>query len=130
MNLTESYKRVGLDYNKVKAVLIEIGNEYCHSESKDRWSSRNPTRGYCYKLSEVVSFYLKRQKIDHRVLQIKNSKSNHWFIRLSDDTVIELISTKEMLYDKGVGRAFFPCNTKTGMSIGAEVIAKAMGIIK
>ena len=38
MNISASYQRVGLDYNKVKAVLVELGNEYCHKESKERWS--------------------------------------------------------------------------------------------
>lgn len=129
MNLQQMYKRVGLDYDKVKSVLIKTGNTYCHSVSKDRWSSRNPTRGYCYKLCEVVSYHLKKKKIEHKVLQIKNSRSNHWFIKLSDDTIVELISAKGMQYQKGVGRAFFPCNTKTRMSIGAEVIAKRIGIL-
>lgn len=129
MNISASYQRVGLDYNKVKAVLVELGNEYCHKESKERWSSRNPTRGYCYKLAEVVSYHLKKQKIEHRVLQIKTAKSNHWFIKLADDTIVELISATGMKYDKGVGRAFFPVKSKTGMSFGSEVIAKKLGII-
>ena len=130
MNMSQMYRRVGLDYDRVKSVLIKTGNEFCHSESKDKWSARNPTRGYCYKLAEVVSFHLKKKKIEHRVMQIKTAKSNHWFIRLADDTIVELISAKGMQYQKGVRRAFFPCRTKTGMSIGAEVIGKKMGIIR
>ncbi len=129
MNLSQMYKRVGLDYTKVKSVLINIGNTYCHSESKDRWSARNPTKGYCYKLCEVVSHLLKKKKIEHKVMQIKTSKSNHWFIKLSDNSIIELTSSKTMRYGLGKGKSFFPCPTKTRMSLGAEAIARDLKLL-
>ena len=129
MNIVEFYKFVNLDYSKVEKVLQSIGNKYCHSESKNIWSVENPTTGYCYKLCEVVSYHLKEENVPHKVCQIKTTESNHWFILLSGNIVLELTYATDMKYELGKGRGFFPCNTKTGMSLGAEVIAERLGII-
>ncbi|MGD0036489.1 MAG: hypothetical protein ABSC53_04260 [Bacteroidota bacterium] len=127
---TEMYKRVRINPDKLIKVLLALGNEYCHSVSKDKWSPKNPTRGYCYRLSEVVAYRLRKMKVAYHTYQIKTKSSNHWFILLDKDSVIiDLMFSKGMNYEKGVRRNFFPCNTKTNMSLGAEAIAKGLGIL-
>jgi hypothetical protein len=125
----EMFKLLKISSDKLFKVLLVIGNTYCHSESKDKWSKRNPTRGYCYKLSEVVSFRLKMLKIPHFIYQIKTKTSNHWFIVLEDNSIIDIMIVRGMQYNKGVRRNFYPCNTKSKMSFGAEAIAKGLGIL-
>jgi len=128
---TEMYKRVRINPDKLIKVLLTLGNEYCHSVSKDKWSPKNPTRGYCYKLSEVVAYRLRKMKVPHHIYQIKTKNSNHWFVVLDADSVIIdlMVLSKGTQYEKGIRRNFFPCNTKTNMSLGAEVIAKGLGIL-
>ena len=123
------FKKVKINPDKLNKVLISIGNKYCHSVSKEKWSPKNPTKGYCYKLSEVASYQLKQLGILHSVYQIKTKSSNHWFILLEDDSIIDLMQSRGMKYEKGVRRSFFPCNTKSHMSLGAEAIAKGLGIL-
>ncbi|MGD0036312.1 MAG: hypothetical protein ABSC53_03360 [Bacteroidota bacterium] len=128
---TEMYKRVRINPDKLIKVLLALGNKYCHSVSKDKWSPKNPTRGYCYKLTEVVAFRLRKMRIAHHVYQIKTKSSNHWFIVLDNDSIIIdlMVQAKGTQYEKGVRRNFFPCNTKTNMSLGAEAIARGLGIL-
>ena len=128
---TEMYKRVKINPDKLIKVLLTLGNEYCHSVSKDKWSPKNPTRGYCYRLSEVVAYRLRKMKVPYHTYQIKTKSSNHWFVVLDNDSVIIdlMVQSKGTRYEKGVRRNFFPCNTKSGMSIGATEIAKGLGIL-
>jgi hypothetical protein len=125
----EMFKLLKISQDKLFKVLLTVGNQYCHSESKDKWSKRNPTRGYCYKLSEVVSFRLKMLKTPHFIYQIKTKNSNHWFVVLEDNSIIDIMMVRGMQYNKGVRRNFYPCNTKSNMSFGAEAIAKGLGIL-
>lgn len=122
-------KRVKINPDKLNSTLRALGNTYCHSVSKEKWSPRNPTKGYCYKLSEVASYQLKTLGIPHFIYQIKNKRSNHWFIVLEDGSVIDLMNSSKMPYQSGVRRNFFPVNSKSGMSLGAEAIAKGLGIL-
>jgi hypothetical protein len=129
-NLTkkEMYRQIKIDEKKMTDALISIGNKYCHSESKDKWTSKNPTCGYCYKISEVISFQLKKLNIQHSTCQIKIKNSNHWFIMI-ENKIIDVTNNKNMQYQKAVRRSFFPCNTRTHMSLGAEAIAQYLNII-
>ena len=129
LSKSETFKRVKINPSKLNSTLIAIGNEYCHSVSKEKWSLRNPTKGYCYKLSEVASYQLKMLGIPHSIYQIKTKSSNHWFILLDDNSIIDLMQSRGMKYEKGVRRSFFPCNTKSHMSLGAEAIAKGLGVL-
>jgi hypothetical protein len=129
LSKSETFKRVKINPSKLISTLRAIGNAYCHSVSKERWSPKNPTKGYCYKLSEVASYQLKNLGISHSIYQIKNKRSNHWFILLEDGSVIDLMNSSRMPYQSGVRRNFFPVNSKSGMSLGADAIAKGLGIL-
>jgi hypothetical protein len=90
-------------------VLTTLDSVHCYSEYKEKWSPKDPTRGYYYRLAEVTSFQLKKLGIEHDMVQIENKRVNHWFV-VVNDSVIDLTTYKNMKCHTGKRRSFFPCN--------------------
>jgi hypothetical protein len=125
----------GINKTKLHESLRQLGPP--PKRGKDHWNPDRPTTGYCYVVSEVVSYAMKSNTVEHKVfrLNLENGES-HWFIRLGkegDGEIIDLTADQidDMYEYKKAKRKGFNKNKhmKYGMSGKAEELAKMMQII-
>jgi hypothetical protein len=133
--LDKMFVLAGIDKKKLHESLRQLGPP--PKKGKDLWIPDRPTTGYCYVVSEVVSYAMKCSAVEHKVFRLDyGNGESHWFIRLGkegDGDIVDLTADQiDDIYDyKKAKRKGFNKNKhmKYGMSTRAEDLAKMMQIL-
>ena len=90
--INKMYKKVNLEREKLHDALITMGRKYIKGKKlKDNWSEDNPTKNYCYVVSEFVYYYLSpRGSKPYKLNNIPNDDGIHRFIKYPCGTIIDL----------------------------------------
>jgi len=108
----------------INRALRKMGTKYLKKDYKDKWSENNPTRGYCYVVSEVLYHYY---YIDTMPYILKVGNENHWFLKDEDGKVMDYTADQYIFkldYTKAK-RAYFL--TKE-ISNRGKVLANLLGV--
>lgn len=114
--------------------LRDIGTELIKEEYEDTWCEVNPTRGYCYILSEALFHYV---FLNSEPYYIKLSPDEtHWFLKNYDGKVIDYTANQygfEIPYQEATKGSFYEGSVKTPrgkISQRGYKLAKRLGFIK
>lgn len=134
-DLNKMFVLAGIDKKKLHESLCRLGPP--PKKAKELWNSQRPTTGYCYAVTEVVSYTFKKRNIPHKTFRLAmEDGGSHWFIRLGekgDGSIIDLTADQideDFKYEDAKRRP--PQRNqhmKYGMSTGAEAIARMMQLL-
>lgn len=113
--LNVMFDRCGVDKNKLHRSLIIMGKDNLTKDYRDTWSIDNPTRGYCYNVSEFVFHYFRdevRGFHPYVLGGIPNEPGNHRYLMNDEGLVIDLTGDQfsnweQINYDQGKKNMFF-----------------------
>lgn len=90
--LDKMYRKVGFDKKTLHSALIKMGKKHLKTKQmRDSWSTENPTKNYCYVISEFVYYYLtNKNSTPYKLPNIPNDDGLHRFVKLEDGTIIDL----------------------------------------
>lgn len=133
--LEKMFVLAGIDKTKLHETLRELGQP---KKCKEEWNLQCPTIGYCYAVSEAVSYFLKKRKVPHKTFRLARGDGiPHWFIRLGeegDGDIIDLTADQtdeDFKYGDAKPKApqINKHMKKYGMSKRAEEIARKMQLL-
>ena len=134
--LKKMFVLAGIDKTKLHETLRQLGPP--PKKAKDLWSQQRPTTGYCYAVTEVVSYFLKKRNVPHKTFRLAmEDGGSHWFIRLGqegDGAIIDLTADQidnPFNYEKANPKSprINQHMKKYGISKGAEAIAGKMQLL-
>ena len=95
---------------------------------KEEWSIDNPTRNYCYVVSEFIYRYLAPKGTKHYSIKIDGEDITHHFLRWEDGTIIDLTAEQFDDYSKLDYSKSYPSGfIGKGVSKRTQQFAKLMG---
>jgi hypothetical protein len=129
------FSMAGISRAKLLESLREMGPP--RKRGKELWRPDRPTTGYCYAVSEVVSYHLNKRGVAHKAYYIDfGNGETHWFIRLGRDGSGEIIDlTADQIdaifdYESGKPKGFHKNRyMKYGISKAAENLAGNMNLL-
>jgi hypothetical protein len=117
----------------LRAQLTAIGPAYLKPSYREKWTSENPTFGYCYLISEIL-YHFVYPKSKSYCLNL-GPLGTHWFLK-NDGVIIDW--TKDQFdfaipYEKARGCGFFKGSTRTErgyISKNAHQLGMVLGLIE
>jgi hypothetical protein len=133
--LGKMFSIANISRTELHAALREMGAP--PKRCKDIWHAERPTIGYCYVVSEVVSYLMKSRGILHKAYRLDcGNGESHWFIRVGNGgngAIIDLTadqSDEAIKYDEAKPRGFQKnSHMQYGMSKQAVELAKKLHIL-
>lgn len=125
MNIDDMYKMAGIDRMKLQSALKQMGKKYINGkEYKDEWTEDNPTRHYCYVVSEMVKYYYLNDATPHILKNIEGETLNHRYLVYNNE-VIDLTQDQfdnpnKLNYNEGKPQSFM--YVKEGISKRAKLL--------
>jgi hypothetical protein len=102
-DLEQMYSFAGVDKDKLYKALLEWGtNGINDTKLKREWSKENPTRNYCYVVSEMVYHYFKVDGVKPMILKVEGDSSNHRFLLYPNNVVVDLTAEQFDDYDNRI----------------------------
>ena len=108
--IQKMFIHAGVDRDRLHKVLIKMGTKYLKGSLKKEWSIDNPTRGYCYNVSEWLYHYIAPYGSKPYLLKVPNEEFNHRFIKWKDGTIIDL--TVDQFDDYEMIQSLYPTAVK------------------
>jgi len=129
--LNTMFKFAGVDKTKLYTALRTMGKKHLKKEMRDGWTEENPTRCYCYVVSEFVYWYVSPPGTIPYSLNIVDDPWIHRYLRWPDGTVVDLTAEQfdnyqNLDYNGGKRRMFLQTGCK-GPSKRARMLAELMG---
>jgi len=96
------FKKVGVDKEIFYKALKTMGRDGLKTEKmKEEWSEDNPTKNYCYNVSEYIYKVVGKGKdIKHLSVKVEGEDVPHHFIKWDDGTIIDLTAEQFDDYSK------------------------------
>ncbi len=131
IKLDSMFKIAGISKEKLHDSLRTMGTKQLKKEMRHEWSPDNPTRCFCYVVSEFLYWYISPYSSDPFSLSIEGDPWIHRFLRWPDKTVVDLTADQfdnyELVdYNLGTRRMFLQTGGK-GPSKRARILAELMG---
>ena len=123
------FRKVGIDKKKFYESLISMGVDGLKTKQmREEWSIDNPTRNYCYVVSEFIYRYLAPKGTKHYSIKIDGEDITHHFLRWEDGTIIDLTAEQFDDYSKLDYSKSYPSGfIGKGVSKRTQQFAKLMG---
>lgn len=121
----------GIDKEKLYDALRKMGTKQLKKEMRAEWKETNPTRCFCYVVSEFVYWYVAPVGTKACSVSIKDDPWIHRYLRWPDGTVVDLTAEQfdnyeNVNYENGRNRMFLQTGCK-GPSKRARLLAELMG---
>jgi hypothetical protein len=121
----------GINKEKLYDSLRTMGIKQLKKEMRDGWSPNNPTRCFCYVVSEFVYWYVAPNGTIACSVGVPGDPWIHRYLRWPDNTVVDLTAEQfdnhELVdYNLGKRRMFLQTGCK-GPSKRARMLAELMG---
>ena len=84
------FKHAGVNRTDLHNALRQMGPKYLKGALKKQWSPDNPTRNFCYVVSEWVIAYKAPAGSFAFRLPIPGDDAKHYFVRWADGTIVDL----------------------------------------
>ena len=84
------FKHTGVSRDELHQVLRNIGPANLIEPFKSEWTPENPTRGFCYVVSEWLVQYVAPPGTFPFRLLIPGEQGSHYFVRWADGVLIDL----------------------------------------
>ena len=95
------FKKLGIDKDKFYQALRTMGKDGLKTKKmRDEWSEDNPTRNYCYMVSEFIYKYIAPKGVKHLMLKVKGEDATHHFLKWVDGTIVDLTAEQFSDYSK------------------------------
>ena len=129
MVVDRMFRKVGIDKKKFYESLISMGVDGLKTKQmKDEWSIENPTRNYCYVVSEFIYKYLAPKGTKHYSIKIEGEEVTHHFLKWKDGTIIDLTAEQFDDYNKIDYSKSYPSGfIGKGVSKRTKEFARLMG---
>lgn len=123
------FRKVGIDKNKFYDSLILMGKDGLKTKKmKDEWSKNNPTRNYCYVVSEFLYKYIAPQGVKHFSIKIDEEDYTHHYLKWDDGTIIDLTAEQFEDYSKiDYSKSYTSGFIGKGVSKRTQQFAELMG---
>lgn len=105
---------MGINQSFIEDKLKLIGNKYLKSPYKEKWTSDNPTFGYCYVVSECLYHYCYKEYYPHYINM--GEEGTHWFLKDKQGDIIDFTAKQfdfKVDYSKAKRGTFFKGSIKT-----------------
>ena len=132
-HLEEMFAVAGLRRDVLHDALRQMGPAFLHKPAyRAEWSPENPTRNFCYVVSEFVYYYLAPRGSKACGLTVPGEEALHRFVKWPDQTIVDLtcdqFSDYSLLdYSRAVVRPFLPVKGKAQPSRRAQHLAQVLG---
>jgi hypothetical protein len=129
--LNSMFQFAGIDKTKLYDALRTMGIKQLKKEMREGWSPDNPTRCFCYVVSEFVYWYVAPNGSIPYSVGVPGDPWIHRYLRWPDGTVVDLTAEQfdnhELVdYNLGKRRMFLQTGCK-GPSKRARMLAELMG---
>jgi hypothetical protein len=130
--LLEMFEIAHIDRDKMIGCLLQMGRKHVKgSEMKAQWSENNPTRNYCYVVSEFVYWYVAPMGVVPYAVAIPGDPGPHRYLRWPAGEIVDLTCDQfadynVVDYSKGKPKYFMQTGVK-GPSARARLLATLMG---
>lgn len=95
------FRKVGLEKNRFYQSLIEMGqNGLKTKKMREEWSIENPTKNYCYVVSEFIYKYVAPKGVKHLSLKVEGEDITHHFLKWTDGSIVDLTAEQFDDYSK------------------------------
>ena len=84
------YAHAGVDRDTLHQVLTRMAPLYLKGKFKRDWTPANPTRNFCYVISEWLIHYVAPKGSLAFRMPVFGDVAKHYFVRWADDTLIDL----------------------------------------
>jgi hypothetical protein len=132
-NLDKMFRIANLNRKDLHDALIEMGPKFLHNKKmREEYDVNNPTRNFCYVVSEFVLHYIAPKGSKPYGLKIDGDESLHRFIKWPDGTIVDLTCDQfsdysKVVYENAKVCPFLPVNGKSQPSKRAKHLAKLLG---
>lgn len=122
--LQKMYDTAGIDKNRLYKALLEWGNKGINGgKYKKEWSIDNPTKNYCYVVSEMVYNYFKTEGAIPMIVKVDGYDITHRYLLYPNNQIVDLTAEQfpdyeKVDYSKGKKCNFLP--TPNGISLRAQ----------
>jgi len=128
--LQSMFKVAGIEKKVLHDALLKMGRKELKTKlMRDAWSEENPTKNYCYVVSEMVFYFLAPPgSKPYKLAGIPGDDGLHRFIRWPDGTIVDLTvdqfpNYEDVNYENGKVCYFMQTGVK-GPSKRARLLAE------
>ena len=128
--LQSMFKVAGIEKSVLHKALLQMGTKQLKTKQmRDAWSEDNPTKNYCYVVSEMVFYYLAPPgSKPYKLAGIPGDDGLHRFLKWPDGTIIDLTvdqfsNYEDVNYENGKVCYFMQTGVK-GPSRRARLLAE------
>jgi hypothetical protein len=131
--LSKMFEVAGIRKEQLHSALIEMGPKFLHSKKmREEYDVNNPTRNFCYVVSEFVFYFIAPSGSKAYGLKIDGDESLHRFVKWPDGTIVDLTCDQfpdysKVVYENAKVRPFLPVSGKAQPSKRARHLAKLLG---
>jgi hypothetical protein len=122
--------------NELLAALRKMGPKFLHNKKmKEEYDVNNPTRNFCYVVSEFVYYYIAPEGSKPYGLRIEGDDSLHRFVKWPDGRIVDLTCDQfddysKIIYSNARVCYFLPVSGKWQPSKRARHLAELLGYNK
>lgn len=123
----------GISKDALHAALRQMGPAFLKTAAfRKEWSADNPTRNFCYVVSEFVYYYLAPLGSKAYGLVVPGDAGLHRFVKWPDQTIVDLTCDQFpdyglLDYSRAVVRPFLPVQGKAQPSRRARHLGELLG---
>tara|TARA_B100001113_G_scaffold238758_1_gene196292 strand:- start:23 stop:478 length:456 start_codon:yes stop_codon:yes gene_type:complete len=128
--LQSMFKVAGIEKSVLHKALLQMGTKQLKTKQmRDAWSEDNPTKNYCYVVSEMVFYYLAPPgSKPYKLPNIPGDDGLHRFLKWPDGTIVDLTvdqfpNYEDVNYENGKVCYFMQTGVK-GPSKRARLLAE------
>jgi|TARA_B100001094_G_scaffold79305_1_gene75581 hypothetical protein len=128
--LESMFKVAGIEKKVLHDALLKMGTKQLKTKQmRDAWSEDNPTKNYCYVVSEMVFYYLApKGSKPYKLPNIPGDDGLHRFLKWPDGTIVDLTvdqfpNYEDVNYENGKVCYFMQTGVK-GPSKRARLLAE------
>ena len=128
--LESMFKVAGIEKKVLHDALLKMGTKQLKTKQmRDAWSEDNPTKNYCYVVSEMVFYYLAPPgSKPYKLPNIPGDDGLHRFLKWPDGTIVDLTvdqfpNYEDVNYENGKVCYFMQTGVK-GPSKRARLLAE------
>jgi len=83
-------KKPNLTQKDLNNVLITMNKDFLKGKYKDEWTKENPTKGYCYAVTEFIHYFVNPNTRPYCISY--DNGTTHWFLKNTDNEIIDFTS--------------------------------------
>ena len=132
--LQSMFDVAGIEKKVLHDALLKMGRKELKTKlMRDAWSEENPTKNYCYVVSEMVFYFLAPPgSKPYKLAGIPGDDGLHRFIKWPDDTIVDLSvdqfdNYEDVDYSQAKVCYFMTNQYNKGPSKRARILAELMG---